>query len=119
VSATQRRQILLWAGAAALGGAWPPASPSASRIHLQARKFAFTPEEVRVRKGEAVTLILTSIDFVHGFALPDFGLRRDIVPGHPVELTIVPDRAGRFHMLCDNFCGEGHDRMSGWFVVEP
>ena len=29
-----------------------------------------------------------------------------------------PDRAGRFVFLCDNFCGEGHDRMTGFLVVE-
>ena len=58
-----------------------------------------------------------AVDFPHGFGLPDFGLRVDQVPGKVVELAFTPDKAGRFHMLCDNFCGEGHDKMSGWLVV--
>jgi cytochrome c oxidase subunit II len=112
----QRRRFAVWA-AAALGCTWPSASTPAERIHIVARKFAFEPEEVRVRQGDRVTLVLTGVDFTHGFALPDFGLRRDVVPGRDVELSFIADKAGRFHMLCDNFCGEGHDRMSGWLVV--
>ena len=66
-----------------------------------------------------MTLVLTSVDFPHGFALPDFGARCDLIPGKPVELTVLPE-AGPvyFDMLCDNFCGEEHDKMSGWFIVE-
>ena len=44
-------------------------------------------------------------------------MRVDLVPGKTVELTFTPDRAGRFVFLCDNFCGEGHDRMTGFLVV--
>jgi cytochrome c oxidase subunit 2 len=100
------------AGAARRAGGQPP-----RRIAIQAMKFGFLPAEVTVTKGEPVTLVLSKADFPHGFALPDFNLRRDLVPGADVELTLTPHNAGRFHMLCDNFCGEGHDRMSGWFVV--
>jgi len=85
---------------------------------VRARKFAFEPAQIRVALGQHVTLLLTSVDFPHGFALPDFGVRRDLVPGKAVELSFVADKAGRFHMLCDNFCGEEHDRMSGWLVVD-
>jgi cytochrome c oxidase subunit 2 len=75
------------------------------------------PSEIRVVKGQPVTFVLSTPDFPHGFALPDFNLRRDLIPGKEVELTFTPDKAGKFHMLCDNFCGEGHDRMSGWLIV--
>ncbi len=54
---------------------------------------------------------------MHGFAVPELGARVDLVPGRTVTLGLTPPRAGRFTMLCDNFCGEGHDRMSGWLVV--
>lgn len=89
----------------------------ARRIELRARKFEFMPAEVRVARGRPVTFVVTSEDFVHGFNLPDFGVRRDLVPGMAVEVTITPAKSGRFHYLCDNFCGDGHDRMSGILVV--
>jgi cytochrome c oxidase subunit 2 len=73
--------------------------------------------EIRLRKGRPVTFVLTGTDFVHGFAVPDFGVRADVVPGKVTRVTITPERTGRFHFLCDNFCGEGHDRMSGFLVV--
>jgi cytochrome c oxidase subunit II len=87
------------------------------RIALTATKFAFSSKEIVVRKGRPVTLVLTSPDFVHGFSVPDFKLRRDVPPGKTVEVTFTPDRAGRFIFLCDNFCGEGHDQMAGLLVV--
>ena len=64
-----------------------------------------------------VTLVLSSADFVHGFAMPDLDVRIDLVPGKTVELTLTPARAGRFVFLCDNFCGEEHEEMSGVLVV--
>ena len=71
----------------------------------------------RLKKGKPVTFALTTSDFVHGFNVPDFNVRADLIPGKTVEVTFTPDRAGRFAFLCDNFCGEGHDRMSGFLVV--
>lgn len=88
-----------------------------ARVAVVARKFDFSQTEIRARKGEPVTLVLSTTDFVHGFSLPDLGVRVDLIPGKPVVLTLRPDRAGRFVFLCDNFCGEDHDRMSGVLVV--
>jgi cytochrome c oxidase subunit II len=92
--------------------------PAPRRIPVLAAKFAFDTPEIRVRKGEAVTLVLTSPDFVHGFSVPDLDARVDLVPGRTVELELKPARPGRFVFLCDNFCGEGHDRMTGFLIVE-
>jgi cytochrome c oxidase subunit II len=48
-----------------------------------------------------------------GFSLPDFKLRTDIVPGEVARLRLTPDRVGSFEFVCDNFCGEFHEDMSG------
>ena len=82
-----------------------------------AGKFAFVPGELRVKKGQSITVVLSSPDFVHGFSVPDFNVRADGIPGKTVEITFVADKVGKFHFLCDNFCGEGHDRMSGFLIV--
>ena len=103
--------MLASVAALAIGQARP------SRVAIKAAKFTFVPDEVRALRGKPITLVLSAVDFPHGFSLPDFNLRVDLVPGKDVELTFTPDRVGRYHMLCDNFCGEGHDKMSGWFVV--
>jgi cytochrome c oxidase subunit II len=87
------------------------------RVDLVAGKFQFSRTEIKARKGRALTIVLSTADFPHGFAIPELGVRADCVPGKPVEVVVVPDRVGRFQFLCDNFCGEGHDRMSGVMVV--
>ena len=92
--------------------------PAPRRIPVVATKFAFDRAEIRVRKGEAVALVFSSPDFVHGFSVPDLDVRVDLVPGRTTELVLRPARAGRFAFLCDNFCGDGHDRMTGFLVVE-
>ena len=93
------------------------ADAPAQRIEDQARKFTFGPNEIRVKKGQRVTIVLTSPDFVHGFAIADFNVRGEGIPGKTVEITFVADKAGKFIYLCDNFCGEGHDKMTGFLIV--
>jgi cytochrome c oxidase subunit 2 len=109
--------IALVAGAASgyLAAAALPAARE--RIPLEARKYEFSAPEIRVRKGEPVTFVLTTPDFPHGFSVPDFKVRADFVPGKTVEVTFTPDKAGRYTFLCDNFCGDAHERMTGFLVV--
>jgi cytochrome c oxidase subunit 2 len=102
--------------AAAIARAGGGAAP-AQRVGLVARRFEFIPAEITVARGTHLTLVVASADFLHGFAMPDFGVRRDAAPGQVLEVTITPEKPGRYHYLCDNFCGDGHDRMSGILVV--
>ena len=125
-SDNHRRRILrnaagVLAGTAAallgVGAINTAAQPAPRRIGIEARKFEYTPDQITVRVGLPVTLVLSTLDFAHGFSLPDFGVRADAVPDKTVELTFTPDKTGRFAWVCDNFCGEGHDEMSGWLSV--
>jgi cytochrome c oxidase subunit 2 len=87
------------------------------RINLSAKKFEFSASEIRLKKGKPVTFVLSASDFVHGFSVPDFNVRADLIPGKTVEVTFTPNRAGKFGFVCDNFCGEGHDQMMGFLIV--
>lgn len=87
-------------------------------VKIQAQKFSYTPSEITLKKGEAVVLELTSTDFAHGFNLPEFGMRTDIPPGKVTKLMFTPEKEGEFEFLCDNFCGSGHEEMSGKFIVK-
>ena len=115
----RRHLIALLIGSSAAGGAMRSALAAGSNeIAIQAMKFDFTPETVKVKRGEPVTLVLTSIDRIHGFKMPDFGIRTDIVPGEERRITITPEKAGTFVFFCDVFCGDGHEEMSGTLIVE-
>lgn len=106
-------------GATALGAGRLLAQDEEGRvIEMEARRFRFTPNEITVRRGETVTLAIRSIDFTHGFSLPDLGLRSDLIPGKVTRIKLIPTRAGKFTFLCDNFCGDGHENMNGILIVE-
>jgi cytochrome c oxidase subunit II len=88
-------------------------------VKISAKRFSFTPSEVHVKKGEAVVLELTSLDRVHGFNLPAFKIRKDIVPKDVTRVELTPDKEGTFPFHCDVFCGDGHEDMTGTLVVDP
>jgi len=86
-------------------------------IDIVARRFEFTPNEIALKVGEPVVLLIHSLDFIHGFHVPDLGVRSDLLPGLVTRVQITPTRVGRLDFLCDNFCGDGHEEMHGQFTV--
>ena len=93
--------------------------PSGARvIPITAKRFAFNPAQVTVKKGETVTLRLTSEDVMHGFYLKPLKIDEVIEPGKPTDVTITPQTAGTFTTICDHFCGSGHGNMHMTIVVE-
>ncbi len=55
--------------AASSGTAGAAAKPSATRIKVDARNFAFTPKKLKVAAGQKVTIVLHSTDSPHDFAI--------------------------------------------------
>jgi cytochrome c oxidase subunit 2 len=88
------------------------------RIPVVARKFVFIPNEITVRVGESVVLEFSAPEVAMGFFAPELGLRTLIVPGEVARVAWRPERVGRFDFLCDVFCGDGHEGMSGHLVVQ-
>jgi len=113
-----RRVVVALLVGGAIGGAVRLAADSPVEIRISAKKFEYHPAKVTSKLGRPVILVLTSEDRIHGFKMPDFGLRTDIVPGQETRVTLTPDKAGSFVFLCDIFCGDGHDDMDGVLVVE-
>jgi len=88
-------------------------------IKITAKKFEYSPNEVRIKKGVPVVLEFTSLDRVHGFTIPDLGgVRATIEPGKATRVTIVAPKAGTYEFHCDLFCGDGHEGMTGKIIVE-
>jgi cytochrome c oxidase subunit II len=112
----ERRRVLAAGAAAFIGAAFGAAAlaqPQEKVIRIIARKFEFVPETLELKQGEAVVLEFTTADVLMGFNAPDFKVRADIAPGQVARVRLAPDRAGEFEFFCDNFCGEGHETMSG------
>lgn len=87
-------------------------------IKITAKKFEYAPNIITLKKGVPVVLEFTSLDRLHGFTCPSLGIRSDVYPGKVTKVEFVPEKAGEFPFHCDNFCGTGHDKMTGKIVVE-
>lgn len=86
-------------------------------IKITAKMFEYSPNQITVKKGVPVVLEFTSLDRLHGFNCPNLGIRTDIVPGKVNRLWFIPDKVGTFPFHCDNFCGSGHEGMTGTITV--
>lgn len=86
-------------------------------IKVHAKRFQYEPNEITLKVGQTVMLELTSEDFIHGLNIPDLKTRTDLVPGRITKLRVKFSKPGTYDFLCDNFCGDGHEEMSGKFVV--
>ncbi len=93
------------------------ANPTEQVIQIKAKKFEYTPSEITLKKGVPVVLELASLDRLHGFNCPAFGIRGDIQPKKITKIRFTPDKVGTFEFHCDIFCGSGHETMTGKFIV--
>lgn len=115
-----KRRALLTVGAlGTLGGVAGLVRAQAPReIEINALRFRFIPNEIPLKAGERVVLLVRALDFPHGFNIPDLKIRADLVIGKTVRIELqAPAATGPLDFLCDNFCGEGHETMHGQFVV--
>jgi cytochrome c oxidase subunit II len=87
-------------------------------IKITAKKFEYSPNEIRIKKGVPVVFEFTSLDRIHGFTVPDLdGVRLTIEPGKVNRVTIMAPKAGNYEFHCDLFCGDGHEGMTGTIIV--
>lgn len=93
-------------------------TPAPRVINIAAKRYTFTPNQITLKKGETVTLRLTSEDRVHGFYLKPLKIDEVIEPGKTTDVTITPTETGTFTIICDHFCGAGHGSMNMTVVVE-
>lgn len=76
--------------------------------------------EIHLPLGKPVKLIMTSQDVIHSFYIPAFRMKQDVVPGRLTSEWFEPNKVGRYHLFCAEYCGTEHSRMGGWAVVmEP
>ena len=107
-----------WSVAAQNDASGPAAANGERMVKIVARRFVFNPSDIVLKKGQPVVFELTTLDFGHGFSVPDLDFRADFVPEKTIIVRMTPKKAGKFEFLCDNFCGSGHEEMDGHIIVE-
>ena len=60
-----------------------------------------------------VRLLVTATDVIHAWWVPEFGIKKDAIPGYVNELwfKVDPDKAGTYRGQCVELCGRDHGFM--------
>jgi cytochrome c oxidase subunit 2 len=64
-----------------------------------------------------VKINLTSLDVIHSLFIPDFRIKSDIVPGRQKYMWFLPEREGKFNIVCAEYCGLQHSYMHSTAIV--
>jgi cytochrome c oxidase subunit 2 len=93
--------------------------PQPRAIDVVARRFAFEPAQIDVMVGERVRLLVRSADGVHGIEIKKFRVNKEIPRGGTVvTIEFTATEAGRFPIVCSEYCGDDHEAMTGMRVVQ-
>jgi len=126
---------LLFIGAAMRAGAQSKAEESVQVVEMTAKKYDYSPDEIRVKKGSRVQLKIRATDRTHGFKIRlypegtpekgEYGLRMvdnqnnfKLEENQQRTIEFVAERPGTYIFRCSVFCGMGHRGMSGKIIVE-
>lgn len=88
------------------------AAETPRRVEIDARKFAFAPAEITLKRGQPVVLVLKSMDVQHGLRVRELNINVKAKAGETAEVDFTPDQKGVFVGICCVFCGEEHGAMT-------
>lgn len=74
--------------------------------------------EIHLPVDRPVKALLRSKDVLHNFAVPQFRVKMDLVPGMVSYLWFTPTQTGTYEIMCEELCGIGHHTMRGRVVVD-
>ena len=99
----------------------PPKPPEAPvrEIKVSAKKYEYSPEEIRVKQGERVRLLITATDRKHGFEIKELGIKTELEKGKETVVELTIGKPGTYQIKCSVRCGFGHGGMRAQLVVEP
>ncbi len=86
--------------------------PAGSDIYMLARLWEWWPV-LELEKDKTYRLHLSSMDYQHGFSLLPENINIQVHPDYEMVVTIKPNRAGEYSVVCNEFCGIGHHTMVG------
>lgn len=72
---------------------------------------------LHVPVGQAIKVTMTSQDVIHGFYVPAFRVKADVLPGRYTTVWFQASQPGDYPLLCSQYCGTDHSRMLGHVVA--
>jgi cytochrome c oxidase subunit 2 len=76
-----------------------------------------TTAELYVPLNKPVKLLMTSQDVLHGFFVPNFRVKQDVVPGMYTSIWFEATVPGRHQVFCTEYCGTSHSGMLAEVIV--
>jgi cytochrome c oxidase subunit II len=116
--------IFWWAASSELQALHAPTNTL--DIHVVAKQWMWKVEqpngireinEIHAPVDTPVRLIMTSQDVIHSMFLPALRIKQDVLPDRYTYLWFTAKKPGIYHLLCTQFCGTGHSRMTGRLVL--
>lgn len=100
--------------------------PAAQQVEVISKQWAWlfrypnnvTRQELHLLVNQSTRLNLNSEDVIHGFYVPEFRLKQDIVPGRNIALVITPTRIGKYRLKDSQFSGTDFASMVADVYVE-
>ena len=68
---------------------------------------------LHVPTGRPVQLTMISQDVFHSFSVPDFRVKREVIPGRYSTVWFEATEPGTYHIFCTQYCGTQHSGMIG------
>lgn len=105
----------------------PAAADTLPPIEVHARQWVWefrypdrnvTSTELHLPSNQRVKLILQSEDVLHGFFVPAFRIKQDIIPGRVIDFGFTPIREGRYRLRDSQYSGTYFAAMQADVVVE-
>ena len=90
-----------------------PTQPVAENIEVVAKQWVWSfrypnnvvSNELHLKVNERTRLNLHSQDVIHGFYIPEFRLKQDIIPNRNINLVLTPTLIGKYHLRDSQFSG--------------
>jgi cytochrome c oxidase subunit 2 len=80
-------------------------------IRMVAGRYSFFPKHIDVPAETTLTFRWVSMDVLHGVHIPMTNMSTMIVPGYVAEVTTTFPKPGEYPLLCNEYCGLGHNHM--------
>ncbi|MBD2136758.1 cytochrome c oxidase subunit II [Anabaena sp. FACHB-1237] len=77
-----------------------------------------TSTELHLPSDRRIRLKLHSEDVLHGFYIPAFRVKQDIIPGHNIDFEFTPIRPGEYRLIDSQYSGTYFATMTANVVVE-
>jgi cytochrome c oxidase subunit II len=104
-----------WSGYLALRNVPKGALPVTATARMWSWEFSYangaTSPKLYVPVGKPILVNLVSKDVIHGFYLPAFRVKRDVVPGMKNHVWFMAPKPGSYDLFCSQYCGTGHSAM--------